>query len=124
MIDIEVFFKVQLADAVQTDVTFNGDIKVSREMTLKKKIDVYKCSDSSGFVVPKRIKIAKAIIAPDALSIISVVDDKGNSYDVHELSLDKNDAIFKYCSDLVEDGLSSIRKGFNAVLSQLKKSVK
>lgn len=124
MIDIEVFFKVQLADAVQTDVTFNGDIKVSREMTLKKKIDVYKCSDSSGFVVPKRIKIAKAIIAPDALSIINVVDDKGNSYDVHELSLDKNDAIFKYCSDLVEDGLSSIRKGFNAVLSQLKKSVK
>lgn len=124
MIDIEVFFKVQLTEAQPTYVHFEGDTKVYREMTLKKKVDVYKGVDSNGFIVAKKIKIAKANIAPDALTILNVVDDKGEVHRLSELSLDKNEALLKYCSDLVEQGLTYIRKGFNAVLTQLKKGVK
>jgi len=123
-VDINLFIKLQLPEAQQTDVKFNGDVKVSREMTLKKGFDVYKSSESNGFISTKKYRITKVHIAPDSLNIINIESKTGDIFSIDEVCLNKHDAVQVYAESLISKGLSMIRKGTTALVGQCRNANK
>lgn len=123
-INTEDYIKLQLAGATQTEVVFNGDVKISREMTLAKSFEVYKCMESNGFIVTKKFKIIKINIAPDSLAVLNLVSNKGDILLVDEVGIDKNDITIKYCERLIDEGNTKIRKGTSMLLQMIKSSMK
>lgn len=119
-VSTEDFIKLQLANAKQEGVEFQGDVKIYREMALTKKIEVYKCTENGGFVATKKYKIDKVRIAPDSINIIAIVSDKGDVLSVDEVNIDRDEAKIKYCEKLIDEGNSLIRKGTGALLQMVK----
>lgn len=123
-VNLEDYIKIQLAGATQTGVEFSGDTKIYREMTLAKPFEVYKCVPNGVFVATKKFKIDKVRIAPDSLTIISVVSKNGDVLLIDDIGLEKNDVSIKYAEKLIDDGNSMIRRGTGMLLSMIKNSVK
>ena len=123
-VNLEDYIKIQLSGATQTGVEFSGDTKIYREMTLSKSFDVYKCLPNGVFVSTKKFKIDKVRIAPDSLTIISVVSKNGDVLTLDEIGLEKNEVTIKYAEKLIEEGNSMVRRGTGILLSMVKNSVK
>lgn len=124
-VNLEDYIKIQVTtNAKQTFVNFNGDVKVSREMTLNKLIDVYSCQEKGGYLVTKKHRIEKVLIAPDSVAILGLISNKGEKLELNEVGLEKNEVQIQFCKNMLDEADDKRRKATTLLIQIANQSLK